>query len=200
MTNEAARTGRQSVYVEFNHAKGIAAAYELTTNLLPVKPSEKYHVGVWGRIDAKNPLVADQRQPMLRLQADFFLADGETQAGDSSVHVQPIPGDPARQLFFTQDRWTEYYADIDAPSDAAFIRVSWIFTTTGDPGETNGVIYLDDAGIKGPRVAPPPAEPEPPGIAPAPAGAPAPAMPPPAAAPARPPASKPDPLPPELTR
>lgn len=168
LTNESAHSGKQSVFVQFKQAKAPSAGYELSTTLVPVKPTESYHVSLWGRLDEKDPIIVDQREPVLQLQVDFFQADGETQTGESNLRVQAIPGDANRPHFFTSDRWTEYYADLEAPADAAFVKATWHFITPPEPGETNGIIYLDDAGIKGARV-PPPVEPPEAAVAPAPA-------------------------------
>ena len=165
LTNEASRTGKQSVYVNFEHVKKPGAFVVLSSGQIPVKPSLVYRVHLWGRMDAVQPIILDQRVPVLRMQVEFFQADGETGTGEPIIKVQPIPGTPNRPLFFTADRWTEFYNDATAPDDAAFVKVTWSFGTTNAEGETNGVVFFDDFGISGERVpgfdpdAPEPAEP-----------------------------------------
>lgn len=167
LTNEIAHSGRQSLYVSFTNVKERLASVSLSTDLVPVKPSSRYHVAIWGRIDRKNPITLDQRVPVLRLHAEFFKDDHETQTGETVVRVQPIPGTPNRPLMFTSDRWTEYFADLTAPEDGAYIKVTWVWSTTSDAGLTNGVAYFDDATIEGEKVepveTPEPTEEKPPG-------------------------------------
>ncbi len=149
LTNETARTGRQSLYLHFDHMTERLAEVNLASDLLAVKPNEQYRIAIFGRIDRKDPLTLDQRAPVLRLQVDFFQADRETQTGETVFKVQPIPGTPNRPLFFTSDRWSEFYVDLKAPEDAGFIKIMWTWATTPDAGKTNGVIYFDDAIIEG---------------------------------------------------
>jgi hypothetical protein len=176
LTNDIAHSGRQSLYVSFDHVKEPLAAVYLSTDLIPVKAGSPYHVSIWGRIDRKNPITLDQRVPVLRLQAEFFTADHETQTGETIVKVQPIPGTPNRPLMFTSERWTEYFADLTPPEDGAFIKVTWVWSTTSDAGVTNGIAYFDDATIEGEKVepveTPEPTDEKPPGTPAAP-GAPA---------------------------
>jgi hypothetical protein len=98
LSNESARTGRQSLYVSFDHVKERQAAARLVSNLIPVKPVKSYHIGIWGRIDKRAPLTLDQRAPVLRVEIEYFQADGETQSGETIIKVQPIPGTPNRPL------------------------------------------------------------------------------------------------------
>jgi len=185
LTNEAARTGRQSLYVEFRHQTKQGAVIELASRLIQVKPESVYHVAIWGRNDAKNPITIDERLPFLRVEVDFFKADEETQTGESILKMQSIPGTLNRPPLFPTDQWGEFYVDAKAPEDAAFIKVTWAWMAPADPGETNGVVYFDDATIIGDKPAPPPepTEPAPPtpgAEAPAPAATPTPATPAPA--------------------
>jgi hypothetical protein len=154
MTDDMAHSGRQSLYVSFDHATARLAAYTLATDLIPVKPGKPYHVSIWGRIDRKHPITLDQRVPVLRLQVDFFGEDRETQSDETNLRVQPIPGTLNRPPLFTSERWNEFFADFTAPEDAHYIKVGWSFSTTADPGDTSGTIFFDDATIEGEKVEP----------------------------------------------
>jgi hypothetical protein len=151
LTNETARTGKQSIFVHFNHAKSTGAEFMLTSGMFPVKPKESYRISIYGKIDPKVPLTIDQRLPVLILQTDFFLADGETQTGESQFQVQPLPGPLNRPPVFTPDDWLPFSANYTAPDDAAFIKIAWSWGLTAGDGETTGTIYFDDAGIVGPK-------------------------------------------------
>jgi hypothetical protein len=175
LTNEVARTGRQSMYIEFSKLKKPRAEAMLVSQLIPVKPDKPYRVGLWGRMDKKQPLTLDQPLPALRLQIDFFQPDGETQTGDQVFRVQPMPGSRDRPPFFISKEWREYYADMQTPEDAGYLKITWSWTSPQELGEINGVMYFDDATLIGEKVEVPeePTEPAPEGTPAAPAPAPA---------------------------
>jgi hypothetical protein len=180
LTNEVARTGRQSMYIEFNKLNKPRAEAMLVSQLIPVKPDKPYRVGLWGRMDKKQPLPLDQPLPALRLQIDFFQPDGETQTGDQVFRVQPMPGSRDRPPFFVSKEWREYYAEMQTPEDAGYLKISWSWTSPQEPGEINGVMYFDDATLIGEKVEVPeePTEPAPDAPAAPAAAPPAPAAPP----------------------
>ncbi len=149
LTNELFRTGRQCMFVQFDHLTRPAAVAQLASDFVSIKPSETYHVSIWGRIDKKNPVTLDQRVPHLKLRVDWFMADKEEQTGNVEYRVQPIPGSPQRPPMFTAGKWSEYYANLKSPEDAAFMRVTWTWETPPQAGETHGTVYFDDATIIG---------------------------------------------------
>ena len=149
LTNEIAHSGKQSLYVEFDKVTAANARMELSSDLISILPGKPYHIGIWGRIDKKNPLALDQRLPMLRLEVDFFQADKETQADESTIRVQPIPGSLNRPSLFSSAKWAEYYADLTSPADATYVKITWTVVTPPAAGEINGVIFLDDASLMG---------------------------------------------------
>ncbi|HEY2344061.1 MAG TPA: hypothetical protein VGH90_13550, partial [Chthoniobacteraceae bacterium] len=149
LTNEIARSGKQSLYVQFDKVTASNAKVDLSSDLISILPNTPYHVGIWGRIDKKNPLALDQRLPMLRLQVDFFQADKETQADESLLRTQPIPGSLNRPLLFTSARWAEFFSNVTSPADAAYVKITWTVATPAGDGEINGIIYFDDATILG---------------------------------------------------
>ena len=149
LTNEVFRTGRQCMFVQFDKLTRPITVAQLASDFVSIKPSEKYHVSIWGRIDKKLPLTLDQRVPHLKMRVDWFMADKEEQTGNVEYRVQSIPGSPNRPPMFSSTKWSEYYADIKAPEDAAFMRVTWTWETPPQAGETHGIVYFDDAGIHG---------------------------------------------------
>ena len=162
VTNEVARTGRQSLFIEFTKLTKPQMFAEISSQPIPVKPSAPYRVSIWGRMDKKQPLTIEQRIPNLYLQVDFFQADGETQTGDQVFRVQPMPGSRRVKPFFSTERWSEYYAEVETPEDAGYLKITWRWATNPpkiaapgappDKSETNGVMYFDDATLIGERV------------------------------------------------
>jgi hypothetical protein len=149
LTNELFHSGRQCMFVEFNKATKQRMAAELASDLVPVVPGKEYRVSIWGRMDAKRPLTLAGRVPHLRLRVDWFQADRETQTGDVTWKIQPMPGPQKRPPLFVTSKWNPYWADVKAPLDAAFIKVTWTWETPPKEGETDGVIYFDDVSIEG---------------------------------------------------
>lgn len=165
ITNEVARTGKQSIFIDFQKFKGVNSGVTLAGELISVLPNKPYHISIWGRVDRKNPLTLDQRVPYLRLLVEFFQADKETQTGNPIFRVQPMPDSldkpPTRAAMFTWKNWSEYFVNTITPEDAAFMKVTWKWEAAKDPGETSGVIYFDDATIEGEPGPIPPEEPDP---------------------------------------
>jgi hypothetical protein len=146
LTNELARSGKQSLYVDFQKLKTKGKSAFLMSDLVPVKGGNTYHVSIWGRIDRKRPLALDQRKPYLQLEATFFKAGAEEQTGDPEVRTQMIPGKQDR-LIFVSGKWNEFFGNIRTPDDAALMQITFRWQTTNDAGTTDGLIYFDDAAI-----------------------------------------------------
>ena len=156
LTNELARTGKQSIYVDFKKAAKVAEAF-LMTEVLPIKGAETYRISIWGRLDHKRPLTLVASRPLLRVEAEFYQADLETQTGDTAYRTQQIPGSP-RRILFQAEKWNEYFTEVKSPEDAAFMKVTFRWQTTGEGGEANGLIFFDDAVVDGPVGTPAPKE------------------------------------------
>lgn len=155
VTDEIARTGKQAIYLDFAKVTASSRRAALVTELIPIKPAQPYRVSIWGRIDRKRPLALDERRPHMWLEVQFFQADQNTQAGEifSGAQLIPgrvVPGGP-HELIFVSGKWKESFAQITSPENAALIKVSWSWTTPSDEGETDGIIYWDDASLEGER-------------------------------------------------
>ena len=152
LTNEIARTGRQAMYVDFEKVTAMGRPAVLATGLVAVKSGQAYRVSIWGRVDRKRPLALDERRPYMWVEVRFFKADQTTAAGEPIRGPQLIPGtvDPggAHELMFVSGKWRESFARVTTPESAAFVKVIWSWTTPRDEGETDGVIYWDDAAIE----------------------------------------------------
>ena len=152
MTNEVARTGKQSLYVDFQNVTAEGARAVLTTKAIPVKGGQAYRFAMWVRLDRKRPLALDESRPQMWIEVRFLKEDqttetGEPVAGSQFVPGEIVPGGP-HPLRFTSEKWKESSAEVETPSDAKFVKVSWYWITTNEEGDTDGVIYLDDASLE----------------------------------------------------
>jgi hypothetical protein len=152
LTNEIARTGKQSLFVDFEKLTAPSRQASLVTHLIPVKASQSYKVSIWGRVDGKRPLALDERRPYLWIDVQFLKADRETEAADSQLGVQLIPGrivpGDINDLIFVSWKWSESVALVETPKDSAFLQVTWTWGVPSDKGETDGIIFWDDAAIE----------------------------------------------------
>jgi hypothetical protein len=146
-TNEIARTGKQSMFLDFGAVTGKRFSASLMTRLIPVKPKHPYKVGMWGRTDRERPLTLDQRRPYLRVEFEFYKEDEETQVGDGDYRVLRIPGS-IKRLLFTSSQWNQAYGIARAPTGAALMKVSFVFNIPNAPGKTDGTIFFDDASVE----------------------------------------------------
>jgi len=151
ITDEIARTGKQSIYVDFDKVTAPGRQAILMTKLIPTKAEQAYRLSIWGRIDRKRPLALDERRPFMILDVDFFAADQETKVGEPLHGVQLIPGNIVKggphPLIYVARKWSEASAQLVTPAGSAFVRVTWRWVTPSDIGETDGVIFWDDAAL-----------------------------------------------------
>ncbi len=149
ITDEISHSGKQSIYIDFNKVTAPGRQAVLKTNLIPVVAGKNFRVSIWGRIDRKRPLALDERRPFMWLQVQFFRSDRETPVGDPVGGPQLLPGNVVpggpHELLFVSGKWKESFARLASPAEAAYARMTWSWTTPGDEGETDGVIYWDDA-------------------------------------------------------
>jgi len=146
LTNEFARTGKQSLYVDLDKVTGINRRSFLMSELLPIKPGEAYRVSIWGRTDKKHPLTLDQRLMLMKMEFEFFTPDMEDQAGDTQHRTLLVPGN-SKRIYFVSNKWTAYQADVRAPRDAGWMKVTFRWETGREKGMTDGTIYFDDASV-----------------------------------------------------
>ncbi len=155
MTDQIARTGKQSVFIDFPKVTEQAQRADLPATLISIKPAKPYRLSMWGRIDRERPLTLDERRPHVWVYIAFFQADGETRVGDPVLAVKLIPGGVIAgrkpDLVFVSSKWSEFAAEVTSPEGAAFIQVIWSWVIGKDEGETDGVIYWDDAAVEGER-------------------------------------------------
>jgi hypothetical protein len=151
MTDEIARTGKQSIYVDFEKNSAPPMQAILMTKLISIKAGQAYKLSMWGRIDRKRPLSLDERRPFMMLDVEFFAADQKTKVGEPLNGVQLIPGNVVpggpHPLIYSARKWSESSAQFTTPAESAFLRVTWRWVTPTDAGETDGVIFWDDAAL-----------------------------------------------------
>jgi len=160
LTSAVAHTGKQSLYVDFDHV----ASYQslvLTSGFIPVVSGSDYQIGIWGLTDAKKLINSEGRSAYLKLEVDYFAKDASQSVGDPYLKVQPLPGSRDHDPFFTPDQWNIFVATTTAPPDAVFAQVTWRWETGTDPGEVNGIMYFDDATMTGPPAPDPDLTPSP---------------------------------------
>ena len=147
LTNEIARTGAQSLFIE---ASKLCAPYigaQWVTRPIPVEGGKSCRVNFWGRNDAKNPLVSEPAQLLLRLQVDFFAADGATEVGSSQYLLLPLPGFCGHMPMIVPDEWSPLGFEFKVPAGARSMRVSFRCDSRSDKGSISGVAYFDDFSV-----------------------------------------------------
>jgi ribosomal protein L24E len=146
LTNEFARTGKQSVFVDLDKVTGINRRSYLMSDLMPIKPANTYRISIWGRTDKKRPLTLDQRLMYMKVEAEFFTPDTENQSGDTENRTMLVPGN-SKRIYFVSNKWSEYVTTLRTPRDAGWMKVTFRWETTREKGETDGTIYFDDASV-----------------------------------------------------
>jgi len=161
LTNEIAHSGKQSFFIEYNHASEPGLGAMLQSRLIPIAPRQSYRASIWGRLDEKNPILGGvgKRLPYLKLEVEFYSQNGVQSVGNAVFNVQPIPGTPTRPPFFTADKWREFVTDFRTPDGAIFARLTWQWEAGSSKGEINGVAFFDDASLTGPAAPDPNATP-----------------------------------------
>jgi hypothetical protein len=146
LTNEFARTGKQSIFVDLNKVTATNRRSFLMTELIPIKPANAYRISIWGRTDKKRPLTLDQRLLFMKTEIEYFTPDTESQSGNTDNRTLLVPGNTKR-IFFVSNKWTEYETDIRTPRSAGWMKVTFRWETGRDKGMTDGTIYFDDASV-----------------------------------------------------
>lgn len=161
LTNEVAHSGRQSLFIRFDHVNGAYRSASLVSNLIPVVSGTDYVVGIWGRNDARDIINSEGRSAYLKLEIDYFGNDGNASVGDPVYRVQPLPSSKGHVPFFKPDAWAPLAFEVTTPPGAVFAQITWRWETGSDPGEVNGVMFFDDAAMSGPPNANPDLTPAP---------------------------------------
>lgn len=145
LTREAAHSGSQSLFIE---AAKLSAPYLgalFATRPIAIEGGQTYKLTLWGRNDAKKPLISGAAQLFLKIQVDFFSdAGGKTEVGDSQYLLQPLPGGRGRPPVFPSNRWNSVGLRFTAPAGARTATVSFRCDSSAERGAISGTIYFDD--------------------------------------------------------
>lgn len=148
LTTGDAHAGRQSLYVTFrNLTKNFASGY-VSTFPVRIVPGQSYSLGIWGKLDPKDPLAAESGQVLVRANVSFLRADG-TKLPDKFFH-KPAASNGGKR-FFDETDWRLFSATVEPHPEAATMTVSWVCQLDGRDPKASGTILLDDASIEGPN-------------------------------------------------
>ncbi len=84
LTDEIARSGKQSLFIKFDHVNKAYQSATLVSNFVPVVSGTEYQVGIWGRTDVKDLIDSEGRSAYLKLEVDFFAGTPSRQWGNLS--------------------------------------------------------------------------------------------------------------------
>jgi hypothetical protein len=150
LTNEVARSGKQSLFINFDHVNLPYQSATLVSNFIPILAGAGYEVAIWGRTDAKDLIDSEGRSAYLKIEVDFFAKDAFQSVGEPFLRVMPLPGSKDHDPYFKPDSWKIFSVKFTTPPGAVFAQITWHWETGGDPGEINGIMYFDDVTMTGP--------------------------------------------------
>jgi len=144
VTNEVARTGNQSLFIEASKLSAPYIGASFSTRPLPIAGGKYYKISLWGRNDAKKPLIRAAAQLFLKMQIDFFTDEGKTETGDTQYLLQPLPGGKGYASTFVPTSWQPVGLHFGAPPKAKFMVLSFRCDSSAEKGAITGCIYFDD--------------------------------------------------------
>jgi hypothetical protein len=148
LTKEAARTGSQALYIEASKLSAPYIGALWVTRPLPIRGGQYYRVNIWGRNDAKKPLVCAAAQLFLKMQVDFFTDEGKTETGESQYMLQPLPGGKGHPPTIVPTAWNRVGMRFGTPADAKFMVVSFRCDSSAEKGDISGGIFFDDFSVE----------------------------------------------------
>ena len=145
VTNEVARTGAQALFIAVSRLSAPYLGASFATRPVPVEGGGCYAVRIWGRIPPGNPpSSAGEARLCLKIQVDFFTADGQTEAGESQYLLQPLPGGKSGPPLLGATGWTPLGLRVTAPREAKYMVVSFRCDSNAQNGAISGTFFLDD--------------------------------------------------------
>ena len=148
LTNEVARTGKQSLFIEATKLSAPYIGALFVTRPIPIEGGRYYTIALWARNDAKKPLVCAAAQLFLKMQVDFFTDEGRTETGDSQYMLQPLPGGKGHPPSILPVAWTPVGLNISAPPLAKFMVVTFRCDSSAEKGAITGGIFFDDFSVE----------------------------------------------------
>ena len=144
LTNQIARTGAQSLFIEASKLSVPYLGALFVSRPIPVEGGKYYKINLWGRNDAKNPLVCAMAQLFLKMRVDFFSDEGKTETGESQYMLQPLPGGKGHAPLLVPTAWNAVGMRFGAPAAAKFMVVSFRCDSSAERGAISGTAYFDD--------------------------------------------------------
>ena len=144
LTKEVAHTGSQSLFIEADKLSAPYIGALLTSRPIPIQSGKTYKASLWGRNDARNPLISGAAQLFLKIQVDFFTDEGKTDIGESQYLLQPLPGGRGRLPVFRSNAWNCVGLRFTAPAESKYMTVSFRCDSSAERGAISGTIYFDD--------------------------------------------------------
>jgi len=143
LTNEVAHSGKQSLFVEFNHFLGAANGAALVSEILPVQSGHDYLFSIWNRLDVNTP-VTTTGTVILKINIDYFASDEMLAVGKSLSAYAPLTPGRGNAELSAQD-WSVVERKVSVPADASFARITLIWQS--DDAEVSGTVYFDDVSL-----------------------------------------------------
>ncbi len=144
LTNQIARTGTQSLFIEAAKLSVPFLGALFVSQPIAIEGGQYYKIGLWGRNDAKTPLVSAMAQLFLKIRVDFFSDEGKTEIGESQYMLQPLPGSKGHTPLLLTDTWNMIGMRFNAPPSAKFMVVSFRCDSSAERGAISGIAYFDD--------------------------------------------------------
>ena len=142
LTNQAARTGTQSLYIEATRLSAPYIGALFVSRPIPIDGGAGYKACIWGRNDPQNPLVQAAAQLFLKIEVDFFSDEGKTEVGESQYMLHPLPGGKDHRILSTE--WRSMGICFHAPAGAKTMVLSFRCDSSAEKGAITGALYLDD--------------------------------------------------------
>jgi len=144
LTNQMAHKGTQSLFIEASKLSAPYIGALFVTRPIPIEGGKYYKASLWGRNDAKKPLIAAMAQLFLKVQVEFFTDEGKTETGETQYLLQPLPGGRGRPPTTPQTGWNPVSMRFGAPANAKFMVVSFRCDSSAEKGAISGIVYFDD--------------------------------------------------------
>jgi len=144
LTNQTARTGTQSLFIEATKLSVPYLGAVFVSLPIPIEGGKCYKACIWGRNDAKKPLLCAMAQLFLKMQIDFYTDEGKTETGESQYLLQPLPGGKGHAPSIVTTGWNPVSLRFVAPAAAKFMMVSFRCDSSAERGAISGTVYFDD--------------------------------------------------------
>ncbi|MDD5350334.1 MAG: hypothetical protein PHQ12_09010 [Chthoniobacteraceae bacterium] len=147
LTDQAARTGRQALFVEATRLSAPFLGALFITRPIRVEGGACYKACIWGCNDPVKPL-GSPAQLFFKIQVDFFSDDGKTEVGESQYLLQPLPGGKDRPPLLLSTEWRPVAIRFTAPAQARTMTLSFRCDSRAEKGTVTGAVFWDDITVE----------------------------------------------------